>query len=626
MADTVLADDFDVVVEHDVMVVMRDGVRLATDIHRPARDGKPVPGSFPVLFERTPYGKTGLRESEGTSADPRPRRRADVAAHFVRSGYVVIFQDCRGRYASEGAFTKYLGEAEDGFDSITWITSQPWCSGRLGTFGMSYASHAQTALVALRPSGLSAMLLDSGGFANAFRGGIRHGGAFELKQATWAYKQAALSLKTQGDQAALAALEKEDIAEWFKDMPWSRDRSPLHAAPEYETYLFDQWEHGTFDDYWRAPELFAANHYDAFDGIPVMLLCGWWDPYAQTTSDNYLGISRRPRGNVCMVLGPWLHGKRSFAQAGDVDFGAAATLDGNIADDYYAFRTDWFDRWLKPLGGNARDLPPVRYFRMGGGEGGLTGDGLLRHGGSWQSANDWPVPSTDFCAFYLHADGSLSDCKPVEESAALSFEFDPANPVPTIGGAITSGEPVMVGGAFDQRTGPDTFGATPPFGPLADRPDVLVFETAPLEEDVEITGPIEIRLWISSDAPDTDFTAKLIDHYPPGPDNPDGFAMNLTDGILRCRYRNSWEKPEALNAGEIARIMIEPMPASNLFKKGHRIRLDISSSNFPHFDVNPNTFEPEGKAIRRQCAVNTVHMDRLRPSHVILPLIPASRK
>jgi len=327
-----------------------------------------------------------------------------------------------------------------------------------------------------------------------------------------------------------------------------------------------------------------------------------------------------------MVLGPWLHGKRSFTRAGDVDFGTDATLDGNIAADYYAFRTDWFDRWLKPLGCDAQDLPPVRYFRMGGGEGDLTDDGLLRHGGSWQEADDWPVSATDFRNFYLHADGALLTTRPEDESASISFDFDPANPVPTIGGAITSGEPVMVGGAFDQRTSPETFGASAPFGPLADRPDVLVFETLPLTEDVEVTGPIEIRLWISSDAPDTDFTAKLIDHYPPDQENPDGFAMNLTDGILRCRYRNSWEKPEALEAGEVADITIEPMPTSNLFKKGHRIRLDISSSNFPHFDVNPNTFEPEGKAVRRQCAANTVYMERLWSSHIILPVIPTSRK
>jgi putative CocE/NonD family hydrolase len=195
--------------------------------------------------------------------------------------------------------------------------------------------------------------------------------------------------------------------------------------------------------------------------------------------------------------------------------------------------------------------------------------------------------------------------------------------VPTIGGTITSGEPLMVAGAYDQRTHEAIYGARPPYLPLAARSDVLVFETLPLEEDVEVTGPILIRLWISSSAPDTDFTAKLIDCYPPSMDYPCGYAMNLTDGILRCRYRRSWAHPSLLEPGEVAEILIEPMPTSNLFRRGHRIRLDISSSNFPRFDVNPNTGEPEGRAKRRQCAVNTVHFAPDRPSHVLLPIIPA---
>ncbi len=628
MTGAILADALDVAIESNVMVAMRDGVRLASDIYRPARQGKPLPGPFPVLVERTPYDKAGTRASDYTAADPVPISRVKVAEYLVSRGYAVVLQDCRGRFRSEGVFTKYLGEANDGFDTLTWIGKQPWCSGRIGTTGLSYCAHTQTALAALRPPGLAAMFLDCGGFANAYRGGIRHGGAFELKQATWAYRNAGVSLANSGNRQALAAHQAEDIAAWFRAMPWRRGHSPLRWAPEYESYLFDQWERGTFDDYWRRPELYAAGYYDAFSGIPTMLMCGWWDPYTQTTSDNYIGIAAHHGSDVRLVFGPWLHGQRSKTTAGAVSFGPAAAFDGQIAENYFTFQADWFDRWLQPRGRLPQpqpEAPRVRYFRMGGGSGTRTAEEQLDHGGTWRQAADWPLPGTDFRPYYLHADGRLDEGPPAEDTSTVSFAFDPANPVPTIGGHITSGLPVMHGGAFDQRTTPELFGATAPYLPLAERPDVLVFATPPLAADVEVTGPIVVRLWISSDAPDTDFTAKLIDWQPPNADFPQGFAMNLTDSILRCRYRKSWEAPEFLSPGEIAEIVIEPPPTANLFRRGHRIRLDISSSNFPHFDVNPNTGEAEGHASVRRIAVNTVHMDRRHPSHMVLPIVPPER-
>ena len=385
--------------------------------------------------------------------------------------------------------------------------------------------------------------------------------------------------------------------------------------------MFEQWEHGNFDDYWRQPELYAAGHYEKLRGIPVFLMCGWWDPYAQTTTDNYTGISRHSADTVSMVLGPWTHGQRSVSHAGDVDFGPNAVLDGAIAPDYLALRLQWFERTLK---NNPKPPPPrVRYFRMGGGCGRRNAQGRLEHGGSWHSASDWPLPNMVLTPYHLHPDGSLKTSLAQEVDTSRSYQFDPAQPVPTIGGSVTSGEPLMFAGAFDQRTNAQLFGAHAPFLPLAARADVLVFQTEVLTQDVEVTGPIVVRLWISSDAPDTDFTAKLIDVHPPTVDDPSGFAMNLTDGILRCRYRNSWEHPQWLMPGEVACIEIEPMPTSNVFLKGHRIRLDISSSNFPRFDVNPNTGEPEGRAQRQQVAINTVWMRPDRPSQIVLPIIPA---
>ncbi|KFJ14338.1 cocaine esterase [Delftia acidovorans] len=606
------------VVRHSLVVPMRDGVRLATDLYLPENLDPHHPGPLPVLLERTPYGKNEETRRERSAANPLPMRRGEVAARFAREGYAVVVQDCRGRFGSEGQFTKYLGEAHDGADTLQWIMEQPWCNGSVGTYGLSYAAHTQTALATQRPPGLKAMFLECGGFANAYRGGIRHGGAFELKQAVWALRNAR-SGSNHLEPAARQALEQADIGQWCLRLPWSRGDSPLQWAPEYEDYLFSQWERGSFDDYWRQPELYAAGHYGAFDGLAVMLMCGWWDPYAQTTTDNYLGLSRGD-GRVRMVLGPWTHGERSVPHAGDVDFGPDAVLDGALADDYVAMRLAWFDHWLKGRPMPARQQAAVRYFRMGGGSGARTAQGRLDHGGAWRSADHWPVPGTQATAWHLHADGRLAR-EPAPQPGVRSYRFDPACPVPTRGGSITSGEPLMFAGAYDQVTQENTFAARPPYGPLSERGDVLVFQTEPLQQDLEVTGTITIELQVSSSAPDTDFTAKLIDQYPPSADHPQGYAMNITDGILRCRYRNSWEQPELMTPGEVVSITIEPMPTSNLFRKGHRIRLDISSSNFPRFDVNPNTGAPEGSAGPRQVAVNSVHLGGCHASRIVLPVV-----
>ncbi len=306
---------------------------------------------------------------------------------------------------------------------------------------------------------------------------------------------------------------------------------------------------------------------------------------------------------------------------GDVDFGSAATLEGNVAASFLELRLRWFDRWLKGKENGAEADPRVRYFRMGGGSGRRNKDGRLDHGGEWRSAADWPLPGATLLALYLGADGSLDESAREVEAASVAYRFDPANPVPSIGGTITSGEPVMRGGAFDQVEDERFYGCKPPYLPLASRPDVLVFESEILEGDFEVTGPVVAELWVSSDCPDTDFTIKLIDLYPPSEDYPRGFAMNVTDGILRARYRDSWEIPTFMEEGEIYKIRVEAFPTSNLFTRGHRIRLDVSSSNFPHFDVNPNTGEPEGSSRRSRAATNTIHMDTAHPSRLLLPVV-----
>jgi putative CocE/NonD family hydrolase len=612
----------DYTLHSDVMVAMRDGVRLATDIYIPVGPAEGGQRRFPVILERTPYNKTAPSRSERTPSNPTPMGRAEVAAFFARRGYAVVYQDCRGRYKSEGEFVKYLSDGNDGYDTCTWIGKQPWSNGRIGTMGLSYAAHTQGALGSAGAPGVTAMFLDSGGFSNAYQGGIRQGGAFELKQATWAFNQALESPEIRRDPAKLAAMRAIDIRDWFRRLPWRRGSSPVTLAPEYEDYLFEQWEHGVFDDYWKQLGIYAEGFYDRYVDAAMVHMSSWYDAYARTATDNYVGLSKRKRGPVRLIMGPWTHGDRQLTYVGDVDFGPAATLDGNVATDFLTLRARWFDRWLKGERNGVDAEPPVRIFVMGGGSGRRNAAGRLDHGGRWRSERDWPIPDTRWTPYHLGRDGSLSPSVPAAPDAWREYRFDPAKPVPTIGGTVTSGQPVMVGGAFDQREGPRFFGSTEPYRPLAERPDVLVFQTPPLETDVEVTGPIAANLWISSDCPDTDFTIKLVDVYPPNADYPEGFAMNITDGILRVRYRDSWERPSLMVPGTVYAIRVSAFPTSNVFARGHRIRLDVSSSNFPHFDVNPNTGEPEARATSVRVATNRVYLDAGRPSHVVLPVIP----
>ncbi len=616
---------YDSLVEHNVKVPMRDGIQLACDVYRPAQSGQFLTAAAPVILERTPYGKGNPSRSEVSRKTlGRAKERAEVAAFFVQHGYVVIFQDCRGTYDSEGRFRKYLDEAADGFDTCTWIVEQPWCNGLIGTMGLSYAAHTQAALASLNPPGLAAMFLDSGGFSNAYQSGIRQGGTFELKQATWAYSQALKNSRLMADPETKAALEAVDLKDWFAKMPWKPGQSPVTAAPEYEDYLFEQWTHGTFDDYWAQPGIYAEGSYGQFADVPQVHMSSWYDPYTRTATDNYQGLVGAKKGPVRLILGPWTHGDRSYTYSGDVDFGPNATLDENLAPDFLTLRLRWFDRWLRGLNNSVDAEPAVHYFVMGGGSGQRNGAGRLDHGGRWRAAETWPLPDTQFTPYYLQAHDLLTPEKPTKPAPSLSYQYDPQHPVPTIGGPISSGKPMMVGGAFDQCEGPSFFGSRAPYRPLAERPDVLVFQTPQLDQALEITGPIVAHLWIASDCPDTDFTAKLVDVYPPNDDYPEGYAINLASGILRARYRDSWETPTLMEPGEVYPIRIELFPCSNRFAVGHRIRLDIASSNFPHFDLNFNTGEPEGLSTRSQVATNTVYIAPDRPSHIVLPLIPTS--
>ncbi|MGV8950086.1 MAG: CocE/NonD family hydrolase [Cypionkella sp.] len=594
-----------VVVHRNVMVAMRDGVRLATDIYRPAGpDGAPDPQPRPVIFERTPYEKAGTPRTELSVARPKSYSRQELAVKLVSEGYVVIWQDCRGRYESEGVFTKYLNEAEDGFDSMVWIEAQAFSNGRVGTMGLSYDAHTQMALACLNPPGLACMAVDSGGFSNAFTCGIRQGGALEMKQATWAYNRAMEAPLAAADPAILRAIEAESLADWMTRTPWTKGRSPVRWDPDYEGYLLEQWQNGTFNEFWKKTGLWAAGYYHSFPKIPIIFMSSWYDVYVQTTLENYEGLKGARERPLTLIMGPWTHGNRSRSVFGDVDFGPNAVFDGQVDEDWLAFRLKFFARWLKGEGEGPRDAR-VHLFVMGGGSGRRTAAGHLDHGGHWIEASDWPVPEAKPLRLHPRPDMSLG----APAAGALSYSYDPANPVPTIGGALTSGEPIFEGGAFDQTEDAAFFGCTTPGLPLIARRDILSFETPPLQDDLLVAGNVTVRLRVSTDAPDTDFTAKLVDVYPPSEDYPRGYAMILTDGIFRVRYRHGFDRPALVSPEEGAfDITITPFATVNLFRKGHRLRLDISSSNFPKYDINFNTGEPEGTARGSRIAQNTLHL------------------
>jgi putative CocE/NonD family hydrolase len=560
-------------------------------------------------MERTPYDK---------GAAPRP----GTGGYFASRGYVAVFEDTRGRFKSQGAFVKYLDDPADGYDTVEWIARQPWSNGRIGTFGISYAAHTQAALAAANPPHLSCMFMDCGGFTNAYDNSCRNSGAFELRQVCWAFTQAKVGREASGDSTVRAALEAEDLRDWFKRMPWKRGHSPLRWASEYEEYIFDMWTRSDFDDYWKRMGLCNELYFDGYADVPQLHMGSWYDPYTRTTLRNYTGLSAIKRGPVRLLMGPWTHGAHDLSYAGDVDFGPAATVRGSLATDYDELRLRWFDRWLKGISNGLDGDPPVKIFVMGGGDGRKNGQGRLNHGGRWRAEPGWPLESTRYTNFYFREDGALATEAPAVGASPSRYQFDPRDPVPTIGGNISSGANIMEGGAFHQQEGPRFLGSREPYLPLAARHDVLVFQTPPLDGDLEVTGPVVVKLWASSSAVDTDFTAKLIDRYPPNHDYPQGFDMNITDGVIRARYRNSFESAELMTPDKVYRFTIELYPTSNLFARGHRVRVDISSSNFPRLDVNPNTGQPPGIGLRRETAENTVYHDAQRPSHIVLPVIP----
>jgi uncharacterized protein len=443
-----------------------------------------------------------------------------------------------------------------------------------------------------------------------------------LKQATWAYKQARLSPEANADPIMAQALAEEDIRAWFTRLPWRQGHSPLRHHPDYEAYMFEQWRQSTYGPFWQQAGLCAETFWPDFADVPQVHMSSWFDPYTRTATDNYNGLQAAGKaGPLRLILGPWTHGDRTLTFAGDVDFGPQSTLDALYDTDFLNIRKRWFDCWIKGEANGVADEPPVRVFVMGGGSGRKTHKERLDHGGQWIATADWPLPEALTAQLYLTEGGGL-DFQPATDETALTYVSDPKKPVPTIGGAFSSGEPVMSAGGYDQVEGPRFFGCTPPYLPLASRDDVCVFQSKPLGEDLVIAGPVVAKIFVRSDALDTDLHVKLIDVYPASEDYPQGFAMNLTHGVLRLKFRDSWEEPTLLEPGEVYEVEVRCFPTANRFAKGHRIRLDVQSSNFPLFDVNPQTGEDPISTQNWQIARNTLVLGGDRASHLEVQVLP----
>ncbi|MBN8731861.1 MAG: CocE/NonD family hydrolase [Acidobacteria bacterium] len=605
----------------NVMITSRDGVKLAANLHLPARNGALAPGRFPAIVERSPYNKDAVP--------------ASLINQYVAAGYAVVIQDVRGRYASEGTWRPVRDDGADGAELLKWIGQQPWSNGKVGTMGTSYNGSTQHAMAIANAPHLTAMVpVDA--MSNYGRYGIRHNGAFELRWFNWlltlgnatgtragatgltqSADSRAAALRAASSPHAVAALEElgAQVRDYVKALPLRPGATPLKFAPDYEAWLIEAMRHGDNDSFWTDMGSSVVDHIAEYKDVPAYHVTGWYDSWGtQVANLNYVQLSKAKKSLQKLIIGPWTHGGQGISYSGIAEFGPDSAID------LAALRLRWYDRWLKGIENGIDKEAPVRLFVMGSGEPHKTPDSRLFVGGRWRDEREWPLARAVETPYYLHADGALSPNKP-GTAAPTTYRFDPASPVPTIGGNVSSEGVLMPRGAQDQRCSPQHWLCKDSL-PLSARPDVLVFQTPPLDRDIEVTGRLIVKLWASSDSPDTDFTAKLIDVYPPSRDYPAGVDLNIGDSIVRARYRASLTAATPLTPGQPQEFTIEMYPTSLVFRRGHRIRVDISSSNFPRFDVNPNTGEPLNQQRRLRIAENTIYHDPQHPSRILLPVVP----
>jgi len=558
----------DIQVENRVPVPMRDGTILYADIFRPVKEGR-----YPVLVCRTPYGVEGRSEP----------------AFFSKRGYVFLIQDVRGRYESEGRWDPFRNEANDGYDTVEWAAKQPWSNGKVGMQGKSYLGLVQWQAAKARPPHLITIFPDVAS-VSPYHSFVTLNGAWRLsfnfgwgavRQESRIGQNATLHKKGGGSQNLS-----------YDQVIWHLPLLDMQRLLGRQAQFYTEWiQHPDYDDYWKA--LDVTEHFSKIT-IPVHTLGGWFDIFTQGTVDGYLGMSQtggslKARQGSQMTIGPWGHGPaRTF---GDLDFGDTAMVDT------MAIQLQWFNYWLKDLPGPDNELA-ARIFVMGENK--------------WRFETKYPLTNTEYRKLYLHSKGGANSARgngklswntPNSNSKPDHYRYDPNNPVKSLGGNNCCGVPTRAGPVNQQS--------------IEQRHDVLVYTSDFLQEPLEVTGPIKLKLYASSSSVETDFVAKLIDVYP------DGKAINVAEGLLRTRYRKSLDQPKKLDPGKIYELMIDLVDTSNLFLKGHRIRLDVTSSHFPQFNRNLNTGEAFGLHQKPQAANQTIYHSNTYPSHFILPVIPS---
>ena len=570
--------------EANVPATMRDGTVLYSDVYRPTEQG-----DFPVLLMRLPYNK-----SLGQAAVYGP------PSSYASRCYIVVIQDVRGQYTSGGVFYPFRHEQDDGYDSVEWAAGLPQSNGKVGMYGFSYVGATQWLAATQAPPHLAA-IAPGHTSSDYYDGWSYEGGAFSLafKESWPSASLAGGAIRRLGDQSVVDRLAKAQSEIWstyshlpIKTYPWLAPE-----RPEVAGYFFDWVKHSNRDEYWRQWSI--RERWGAVK-VPALNLAGWYDVFLNGSVENFVGMRKSGGSEAAtsgqkLVIRPYVHIPWE-TKSGDVDFGPEAankTLDQQIR---------FFDYWLKSKSNGVDKDPAVRVFVMGA--------------NTWREAEDWPIPGTRFTNYYLrsqgqansmYGNGQLTTEPPSANEPPDRYVYDPANPVPSKGGHSCCFHTVAPVGPYDQSD-------------VEKRADVLVYSTAPLTEAVEVTGPISVTLYAASSAADTDWTAKLVDVHP------DGKVINLNNGIIRASHRNSLEASEPIEPGKVYEYTITVFPTSNLFKAGHQIRLEISSSNFPHYDRNLNTGHPVGEDAQMVVARQTVYHDGAHPSRIVLPIMPTPIK
>jgi putative CocE/NonD family hydrolase len=571
-----------ILIEKDVMMPMRDGVHLAANVYRLAGAGPQ-----PVILARTPYDKNAIVNGDDT---------IDLL-QLVQAGYVIVIQDTRGRCASEGEFNAMVQERKDGADTVAWAAAQPWSNGLVGTFGGSYVGTTQWMAALENPPALRA-ITPLVTWSDLFEGMQYIGGVNVLMGLLWSAAMSMEEIRRRVADGRLPSEASKNVGAPMSDPVAAQSHLPLDGFPqmrELAPYYFEWLNHPMPGEFWRpaSPNAGYANI-----TVPALNIGGWYDAFLLGTLENYTGMKQRGGSRIArqhehLVIGPWTHGGYTGSYL-DREFGASASV---LACELQKTHLRWFDRWLKGVENGIEQEKPVKIFVMGIDQ--------------RREEDDWPLPDAQERNYYLHSDGQantlngdggLSTDPPGQEPADI-YLYNPRRPVPTLGG-----QGLLLGlnavGPRDQR-------------PVEARDDVLVYSTPPLEKPIEVTGPVTLQLFVASSARDTDFTGKLVDVFP------DGRAITLTDGALRARYHRSFTEPELLEPNTVYELRIDLWATSNVFLTGHRIRLEVSSSNFPKLGRNTNTGGTIASEGLDRClpAINQVFHNNAHPSRLILPII-----